>query len=867
MRLPLWKRKQDAELEEEVRAHLKMAVTARMERGESRADAEAAARREFGNELLVREVTRDQWGWSWLEELGQDVRYGARVLRKNGVVTAVAIVILALGIGANTAIFSAAEGIWLRPLSSSNISQIAVLGQQSTASRWYSVAPATYREWRTRSTSFRSITAYQNRMVTLTGSAAPRRIQAAAVDSGFFEMFGAVPELGRTFAADEYAPGHQVAVLSYSLWQTQFGGKRDIVGLNIHLDGHATMIIGVMGRNAEYPAATDVWMPLALTPEQWADTGREQVRALGLIAHGTSLDNATAELSLLMRAAAQRAPKDYEELRPDVRWLRDVINGSMTPGFVRVLLGAAGFVLLIACINLGNLQLARASSRRKEFSLRAALGCSRARLARQVMTESMLLAMVGAVFGLLIAYWAVRLMVTGMPPDTARQIAGWSTMGIDARVLLFTAAAACVSGIVAGLVPVARGFRFAPGDALKAGTTSHDAAPHRLRGTLVAVEAAIALMLLVGTVLVVEGFEHLLAGAERFQPQSLLTFEVELNSPKHATPAAKANFYASAVEAIAALPGVTSAATFSSYPMSNNGVTWRVFRTASMTEKRHLPAAVFQSVSPQFLQTVGVPLLGGRNIADSDGPDSLRVALISDVMAKKYWPGKSPIGESVLLREADNEVPLTVIGITGNVEYDWTDNEPESVIYVPFRQHPDAHALLAARSTASATLAPEVRSVIANIDPDLPLSNVKTLDRLIVESLAGLMQIEGLMSTFGIIALVLAAAGIYDLVSYTVAQRTHEVGIRIAIGASAGHVLRLVLGQTLRLALIGAAVGLLGAIAMGRLVAGFFFGAKVASPVPFVAAFTVLVLTAALASLGPALRATKVDPMVALRYE
>ncbi len=375
-------------------------------------------------------------------------------------------------------------------------------------------------------------------------------------------------------------------------------------------------------------------------------------------------------------------------------------------------------------------------------------------------------------------------------------------------------------------------------------------------------------MLLVGTVLVVEGFQHMLAGVAQFEPQSLLTFEVELDSPKYASTSAKANFYSRAIEAMAAIPGVQSAATFSSYPMSNNGVSWRAFRTSSMTDTRHLPGAVVQSVSPQFLQAMHVPLLSGRNFDASDAPDSLRVALISDVLAKKYWPGSSPIGRSLLLRDGQTDVPLTIVGVTGNVEYDWTDNQPELVIYMPFTQQPDAHALLAVRSTvASSTLSPEARAAIARIDPDLPLSNVKTLDRLIVESLAGLVQTEGLMSSFGIVALLLAAAGIYGLVSYTVAQRTQEVGIRMAIGARAVDVLRLVLGQTVRLALLGAGLGVVGAIAMARLVGGFFFGAKAGSPLPFLAAFAVLVLTALLASLGPALRATRVDPIIALRYE
>ncbi|HEU5450945.1 MAG TPA: ABC transporter permease [Terriglobales bacterium] len=825
-----------------------------------------------------------------MESLLQDIRFAVRTLLKTPAFTAVAVITLALGIGGNTAIFSAAEGIWLRPLPWTDISRLVAIGQQTreSDSRW--AAAATYREWRERSQSFSAISAYVDSTANLGGrsttTGSPQHVQQVAVDQGFFALMDMKPALGRVFSADDFQPERNVVILSDALWQGQFGGRSDVVGETIQLDGKPYTIVGVMAKDQDYPAATDIWLPLGFSAQDWSDTKQHRVYVLARLRPGVTRAQAAGELDGLLHGLAARSPQDYESLRAAVYPLGEVINGNLTPGFLRVLLGAAGFVLLIACINLGNLQLARATARRKEFSLRAALGCGRGRLARQLMTESMVLALAGAAVGLLIAYWAVQWMVSSMPPDTARQISGWTQMNIDARVFLFTIAAAVVSGVLAGLVPVARGYKFAPGEALKAGGTTTQSAPHRLRAILVVGEAAVALMLLVGTILVVQGFRHMLAAAGEFDPSSLMTMQVELSSAKYATAAAKANFYSQALESLRAIPGVTAAATFSSVPYSNNGVEWRSFRTPSMAAAvGRPPSAIVQSVSPEFFRALNIPLFSGRAFADSDSPDALPVAIISDVLARRYFPGQSPVGQSLLLLEAGRprpsengpgprETALTIIGISGNVEYDWTNNQAEPVIYVPFRQRPQTTAFLAVRSATCVarvsdpcSLVPAIRERVAQLDPALPLSNMKTLDRLLLESLAGLFQIGGLMSSFGLLALLLSAAGIYGMVSYTVSQRTHEIGIRMAIGAEHLDVLRMILMQTMRFALIGAGLGLVGAIALGRVIRGFFYGASATSALPFLFAFVVLVGAALLASIGPARKATRVDPMIALRTE
>lgn len=806
-----------------------------------------------------------------MNSFAQDVRFAIRTLLKNPAFTLVAVMTLALGIGGNTAIFSAAEGIWLRPLPFTDISHVEVLGQQTPESSfWASLAAATYREWKDHSHSFAALSAYRETNANLTGAALPQRVQVAELDDGLLALMNMKPALGRSFAAEDFRPGSSVVMLSYGVWQAQFGGRGDVVGKTLQIDGQPSTIIGVMDKAADFPAATDLWRPLSFTAADWADTKGHRLHPLARLADGVTRDQATAELDALLRNLAAKAPADYERLSAGVHPLGDAINGNMTPGFLRVLMGAAGFVLLIACINLGNLQLSRATGRRREFSVRAALGCSRFRLARQMLTESMVLALAGAAAGLLLADWAVRLMVTSMPADTARQISGWAQMSIDGKVLLFTAITAMVSGLAAGLVPVARGYKFAPAEALKAGGTTTQAAPHRLRSLLVVGEAAVALTLLVGTVLVVEGFHHMIDDAQRFDPQGLLTMQVELTSPRYGTPQARMNFYSQALERMRSTPGVAGAVMFSAPPFSNNGVEWRRFRTAAMTETRRLPGAVLQSISPGFFGALNIPLLSGRDFSDSDNPNSLPVAIISDVMARRYWPGETPVGRIVYLRNGTTDTALTIVGVSGNVEYDWTNNAPEAVIYVPFGQQLPTTTLFAVRSvsrSASAGLVAPIRAGIAQLDPDLPLSNIKTLDRVMLESLAPLAQIGGLMSAFGVIALLLAAAGIYGMVSYAVTQRTHEIGIRMAIGAERSAVLRMVIVQMMRFAVAGAILGLLGAVALGRASSGFFFGVKAGDPLPFVLAFVVLIAVALLATVGPALRATRVDPMLALRAE
>lgn len=796
----------------------------------------------------------------------QDLRYSLRALRKSPLFATVAILTFGVGTGTNSAVFSAAEAIWLRPLGGTDVTRIVALGEETNRSTEYSVAPATYTQWREHSRSFPSISAYRQVTGNVAGIGLPQRVQAAAVDDGFFALLEMNPELGRRFSREDYQENQKVAILSYAFWQGNFGGSRDVIGKTIQFDGHATVVVGVMGKQNVFPAATDLWIPLYYTANEWADTKVHSLSPLARLSNGVSRGNAASELDLLLGELAKVAPNDYEGVRAVVDSLDDVINGNMTPRLLSVLLGVTFFVLLIACINVGNLQLARAISRRKEFAVRAALGCSRGRIARQLLTESMVLALGGTVAGLLLAYWAVRLMVNQMPPDTARYIVGWSEMGIDMRVLFFSIAVALLAGVISGLLPLARGLQFVPGDALKTAVGSPPSAPQRIRAILVVGEAALAVTLLVGTVLVLQAFRRTAVSTAQFSPETLLTMEVELPSAKYGSSTLRANFYTQALELLHATPGVSEAATFSAVPFGNNAVVWQSFRTSTMAQSPHLPAAVIQSISPGYFRTLNIPLFNGRDFSISDGPNSLGVAIISEVMARRYWPGQSPIGQQLLLHDTTTETPLTIVGVSGNVVYDWTDNAPERVIYVPFSQRPQVSALLAVRSNEDTTaLVSEIRSAMTKLDPDLPFSNMKRMDRLMLESLAGLFQIESLLSGFGLLALLLATTGVYGIASYTATLRRHEVGIRMAVGAGRRDVLRLMVAHTMRLLFFGVAVGLLGAVALGRVIQGFFFGATAANPLSFAAACGLLCLSGLLATVGPAWRSTRVDPAATLR--
>jgi putative ABC transport system permease protein len=868
---PLFRRRKQREedLDDEIRAHLAMAVRERIEQGEDPAEAEASARREFGNATLVKEVTRDMWGWRWLETLLQDLRYGLRQLHRNPGFTAVAVGTLTLGIAATTVVFSVGNAIFLRPLPLvPQQNRVVAITQQGDY--WGSSAPANFRDWKAQAKSFSSMAAeIDSQPVTMKTEPLPERLPAAFVTRGFFKTVEVNPFLGRKFLPQEYQPGHPAVILGYGFWEQHFGGNRGIIGKTIDLDGKPTVVVGVMPQPFNFPAGSDVWLPLEYTVQDWNDRRGWELRVFARLKPDATLAQARVEMSGIAERLSRAFPQTNKHVGAFVWPMGDVINGNITPVFVLTLLGAAGFVLLIACANCANLQFVRASARRREIVTRAALGAGRWRITRQLLAESFLLAALGAGGGLLLAHWALRLVVALIPEATARIISGWSTISLDPHTLIFAIGVAAVAGMLSGLFPALKASKPNLCEELKAGSGS-SAAPEgrRTRSVLAGAQTAVAIILVIGAGLMVRGFYNLLGMATECQPRTLLTTQAELRFP---TRAQRANFYSQALQRLGALPGVAGACMLTTPPLSNNGTEWFTLEFHGQAPGRTPRAAVVQVVSPGTFRILHIPLLRGRYFSSADNAQSVPVAIISRKLARLYWPGQDPLGKQFRRAPLSGGPPgpwLTVVGIASDVEYDWTDSAPEATVYLPYQQSPPDQSFLALRAAvAPDSLIAPVRHQIAMVSKDVTMSNAQTLDRLIYNEMAGLVEIGGMMTALGLVGLLLAAAGVYGLMAYNVSRRTHEIGIRMALGATPGGLVRNILAEGMLLTGLSDLIGLLGAAMLTPLVSGFYYGVRPLDPLTFAVVALFLLLVASMATYLAARRAAKVDPMVALRHE
>ena len=801
----------------------------------------------------------------------QDLRYGVRMLRKNPGFTAVAIVTLALGIGANTAIFSVADAIFFNPLPLVHDSNRLIVLVDKWPQFWSSrVAAANFADWKSQSQSFSVMAAYKWQVADLSGDGAPERVEGVRVSPEFFRMLGVKPLLGRTFAAEEEQPGHPAVILSYWLWERRFGGDRRTLGRTLNLNGESFPIVGVMAKEFSYPAPTDLWLPLALTSNQWADRAEESLAVVAKIKPGVTLRHAQAEMSSIASRLSTAYPQTNKQLSVVVAPLRDYINGNLTPAFVLTLMGAVGLLLLLAAANVANLQLTRMTARQREVATRAALGAPRRRLVGQFLTESLLLASLGAGLGIVFAVWGMQWIAQAMPPDIARQIDGWEQIHLNTHVLLFAVAVTTFAGIASGLAPSFQGSKVDLNEALRSSgamTVAHRS--QRLRGILVAAQVALALILAIGSGLMVKGFHAILAAARGYEPSTLLTLRVSLPKARYAEQKRRVAFLQHALERLDRMPGVTAAGTFTTAPFSNNGTRWENFTIPGRPTSDRQPGAVVQAVSPGYFALVHVSLVRGRDFGYEDSAGSLPVAIVDRKLAENHWPDQDALGKQLKLGKPDSKEPwLTVVGVADDVEYDWTDNQAEPAVYRPFQQAAPADVILALRTPLDASsLVPSAKRELAGLDPDLPVTDAKTLEQVMVESMAGILEIGGMMSALGLIALVLAAGGVYGVMAYAVTQRTQELGIRMALGATRNDVLKLMVRQGAILALVGLSAGLGGAFATGRLISGFFYGVSPTDPATFVTVSLVVISVALLACYLPARRATKVDPMVALRYE
>ena len=808
----------------------------------------------------------------------QDIRFALRMLYKHRLTTIVSLLALALGIGANTAIFSVAEGILLRPLPVPHIDRLAALVDSRPEQNMYqsSVAPATFFEWKTQLQSYDDVGAYYWDQINLTGDGDPQQVPAFGVTSNFFQLLGVTPVLGRTFLPEEEELGkdHEI-ILGHGLWERRYGSDPHILGQTVKVDGLPCTVIGVMDKGFTFPFPAEAWVPLGLTPAQIHSRDSRFLWGVGHLRPGVTLRQSASELQAIQQRQAAAYPDSYKGWNAKVMPLGEFTTGDITRQYMLLMLGGVAFVLLIACVNVANVQLARMTGRAKEFAVRTTLGGSRWRIVRQLLTESVLLSLAGAAVGLFLAQWGIQLILKNMPADVARFIAGWHTIRLDAGAFFFTFVIALGSGILSGILPSLTTSRSTLGNTLKESGrgTSSGSKRLRLRGALVVAEIALALILLVGAGLLVKNFRGLLAVNDGFAPQTILTANVNLSDSRYADPSARRTFHEQALARLAALPGVASSALASSVPYANGGGVGQspfAVEGRAPASREETVSANIETVSPSYLPMLNIALHDGRLLADNDGAETLPVCLVSDSLVRRYFDKQNPLGHKIRIGTADSKEPwMTVVGVVADVRYGWIDKDIIPTIYRSFRQTPRTYTTFVLRTTGAdpASFAPAARAAIAEVDPSLPLFNVKPFDRLIVESIVGIAYVATIMALLGGIALVLASIGIYGVMSYAVTERTHEIGIRMSLGAETTDILSLVMRNGVLLTAIGLAIGLPVAVFMARALSGLLFGVSASDPAALVGLPLLLAAVALLACYLPAARASRVDPLQALRYE
>jgi len=806
----------------------------------------------------------------------RDVRYAARMLWKSPGFTAVAVLAVALGVGANTTIFSCVNALLLRPFAYETTDRAVMVWERGIdrAGSRNSVAPANYLDWRDQTRVFEELAAYSQQHFSLNEGDRPERVPGARVTPSLFRVLAVRAERGRTFTEEEGQAGaNPVVLIKHSLWRERFGSDPDIVGKSVRVDGRDRTVVGVMPQDFDFPLnGGELWAPLSFEPKEAQNRFNHYLQVVGLLRPGVSVEQADAEV----RGVAERA----RQLYPDSNGGRTAFTESLTDSFTRgpkpyllVLLGAVGFVLLIACANVANLLLVRASGRQRELAVRTALGASRWRLVRQLLTESLLLALLGGAAGLLFSVWGIEYITKGMPPTFTKYIPGWKNMGIDLRVLLFTFGASVATGVVFGIVPALQATRTNLNESLKEGGQKGAAGGirrNRMRSMLVVAEIALSLVLLAGAGLMVRSFYEMVRADLGLRPEGVLTLQMSLPRAAYPEPAQRAHFYEQLVGRVRALPGVASAAAINFVPMDRSGNSSSAFHVDGEPPppKDRRPNANYRVISPGYFEASGARVLRGRGFTDADDERAPRVCMVNESLARRHFPRGDAVGRRIVI--SDEEGPWEVVGVTADVKNEDLDEQAELEFYRPLRQDPWYTMALVVRAGQGATptgLAPAVRGEVRALDSGLPVYNVRTLQDVVDEAVSPKRLAMSLMAFFALGALLLAAVGLYSVMSYTVAQRRHEIGIRMAVGAQGSDILRLVLWQGLVLTFVGLALGLVGALMLTRVMASILYGVSATDPLVFAGVATALGAAALLACYLPARRATKVDPMVALRYE
>jgi putative ABC transport system permease protein len=807
-----------------------------------------------------------------LGDLSQDLRFGMRMLLKNPGFTVIAIMALALGIGANTAIFSVVNTVLLRPLPYKNPERLVMVWEDNSKQGFPRDTPAApnYLDWRDQNHVFEGMAVMVDISVNLTGTGEPERIDGRRVSASLFELLGVQPQLGRIFRSEEDQLGaNGVVILSHGLWQRRFGGDPDVVGKPINLNGKSFTVVGVMPRTYQFPTRTDqFWIPIAFDAKEAKQRGNHYLEVLARMKSGVSLQQAQAEMTTIATRLQQQYPETNTGIGAVITPLHEHLVGDIKPALL-ILLGAVAFVLLIACANVANLLLARAAVRQKEIALRLALGASRTRMTRQFLTESVLLSALGGSVGLLFSVVGLNFLKRFIPPNISQV----QTIGIDARVLVFTLLISIATGLLFGLAPAVQMANSDLNDTLK--ETGRDSAAgrhgNRIRGFLIISEVAVSFLLLIGAGLLINSFIHLRHVDPGFRSEKLLTMKIVLPETRYPDKQGRSLFYDELLRRIETLPGVATAAVATDLPLTNTGNSLGIaMEGRADPAPDRMPIIITRVVSPGYFKTMSIPLLDGRVFTEGDKSDSPPVVIISETMARRFWPNEDPLGKRIKVGRSTSSRPwLTVIGVVKDVRQYELIIEPKPQMYVSYQQAEffEPRALVIRANFDPLSLAGTVRQTVWEIDKDQPVSDISTMEEVIADSVARQRFSMWLLGIFAGLALVLAAVGIYGVMSYSVAQRTREIGIRMALGAQKSDVLKMTIGGGLRLVLMGAAIGLVAALVLTRVMSSLLFGVSPTDPLTFVSILIVLISVAVLASYVPALRATRVDPMFALRYE
>ena len=863
------------ELEEEMRLHREMKEKELIDEGVEQQEARYAASRQFGNAMHLRECSAEAWGWKRLEEFVIDARFGARMLRQNPGFTIVAVLTLALGIGANTAIFSYVNAWMIKPLPYPQAERLMVFESHDKQKGWTRegvTSTASFLDFQKQDTSFERTALWAGWNFNLTGGGAPALVEGGRVSWNYFDALGVKPMLGRTFTPEEDQPGAgHVAILGQGLWQSRFAGDPKIIGRDITIEGEPYTVVGVMDGTFQFPlmGLANLWTPLTLTYKERADRGSSWFFAFGRLKPGVTLKRASAETAAIFARLEKEFPQTNTNLTLLVSSMADEISSKAGGAPLLICFCIVGLILLIACANVANLMLARATNRTKEFAVRGALGATSGRLTRQLLTESLLLFFVGGVAGALFGIWGVRWIESQIPDHVRGYLVNYGHVDLDFTTLGFTMGIALLCGLDFGLAPARENSRQDLKSTLKdaAGQASGSKRSARLRRIFVAAEVALAVVVLISTTLLVKSFIISVRSSPGYDAENVLVAQLALPKTKYAGESRQRNFSEDVLTRIRALSQVAGVGAASSVPFGGFG-RWAVLEIPerAVSQPGERPGARFTAVSADYFSTMQISLVKGRVFTSADAPGNALAVVINETLARRFWPNQDPIGHELRFGEQRNT--CTIVGIVRDIKMYNLRPRPEPQMYVALAQFPSATLGFVVRTAGNpTTMAAAIRDTIWAVDRDQPISSVEPLETLMAIVDAGNRTLSKLLGFFGALAMFLGVIGIYGVMSDLVSQRTHEIGIRTALGASPPQVMGMIIGQGMKLALIGVAVGVVSALGATRSFAMLLYQVTPSDPMTFIAVPVVFAAVAAAACRVPARRAMRVDPIVALRYE